>query len=101
VWIALEQANADGHGAEQMLPRLEALVQFAQSLDGRLSADGMGGIAGTLALYRRLQSVLDTLSDVELARAREEVRALERWLASLAHMLDDVARLKAALGAGL
>jgi hypothetical protein len=99
VWIAIAQANADGHGVEHMLAQLEALVQFTRALDGRLTADGMEGIAGMLALHRRLQRALEGVPEAEIARMQETVHALERALAAFAATLSELARLKAALGA--
>jgi hypothetical protein len=97
VWIAIAQANADGHGVEQMLAQLEALVQFTRTLDGRLSVDGMAGIAGILGLQGRLQGALGAVSESDIARAQDAVRALERSLTAFAAALDEIARLKSVL----
>jgi hypothetical protein len=99
VWIALEQGHADGRGVEQVLAHLQAVVHFTQTLDGRLAAEGTGGITGTLALYRRLQGLLDAVRDHDLATMQEQVATLASWLATVAQKLDEIARLKAALRA--
>jgi hypothetical protein len=99
VWIALAQGNADGTAVEQVLPRLEALVQFTDGLEHRLAADGLGGIAGTVILYRQLREALNDVSQVELARIRDDVDGLVATVADLGRTLEEIRRLKVALGA--
>ena len=95
MWIALDERNADG-AVEQVLPRLEALVQFADGLERRLSADGLGGIAGTLDLYRRLAAALKAIPETELARVRDETRLLTVSMLDVARQVEDLRRLSRA-----
>lgn len=97
MWFALEQGFAEPDGVEQMLPTLEAISQFADELRRRLAGDGVDGIEGAFALYRRLG---DTLGDIPLARLEEmhgEIARLERWLGDILGCLEDLKRLKRAL----
>jgi hypothetical protein len=94
VWLAFANGHGEGDDVEHVLPDLEALGQFAEELRRRLAVDGLDGIDGTLALHRQLKSTLDSIDGPELDRIREDVRALERWFAETARILEGIARLK-------
>jgi len=98
VWLAFANGRGEGDDVEHVLPDLEALGQFAEELRKRLAVDGLDGIDGTLALHRRLKSALDAIHGSELERVREDIRALERWLAETASILEGIARLKRLVG---
>jgi hypothetical protein len=97
VWIALRNGRHDDD-LVHVLPELEAIAQFASDLNDRLAHGGVGGLDGTLELYRRLRGALERIApgDVECARAR--IAALERSLGDVERCLDDLARLKRATG---
>lgn len=97
VWFSLAGAASDGARLEQILPRLEALAQFAGELDARLRAAGVDGVDGALDLDRRLRAVLDTFSRDEIGRVAEAAVVLRRGLDAVLEGLDRVARLKAQL----
>jgi hypothetical protein len=97
MWFALDQGFAPRDGVEQMLLTLEAISQFAGELRRRLAGDGVDGIEGAFALYRRLG---DTLGDIPLARLEEmhgEIARVERSLGDILGRLEDLRRVKRAL----
>lgn len=97
MWFALDQGFARHDGVEQMLLALEAISQFADELRRRLAGDGVDGIEGAFALYRRLG---DTLGDIPLARLAEmhgEITRVERRLGDILGCLEDLKRVKRAL----
>ena len=97
MWFALDGEKSDGR--EQILPRLQALLEFADSLEQRLAVDGVEGIAGALALYRRLRTALDEVPDGDITRMQAEVEGVQRWLEDVARGLDEIRRLKDAIRA--
>jgi hypothetical protein len=96
VWIALDNGRADG--VEQVLATLAAIGQFAAEIESRLAGDGVQGIPGTVALYRRLRATLDDIPSARLEAMRAEIEALERWLGEAARCLAALARLKQLVG---
>jgi hypothetical protein len=100
VWLSLDtdQAAHDLSGAEQVLPQLEALLQFGRDLEQRLATVGVEGAAGILGLYRRLRAVLDGVPEGEIERRIAEAQALERGFAALAAQLREIQRLKGLVG---
>jgi hypothetical protein len=97
MWFALDGEKSEGR--EEILPRLNALLEFTDGLEQRLSVDGIDGIAGALALYRRLKALLDALSDGDIARRKADVESVQHWLEDIAHGLEEVRRLKGAIRA--
>ena len=99
MWLTLANGGYDGAAVEQTLPELEALTQFTEELRRRLAGDGIEGLEGTVTLYGRLKVMLDGVPAPELERMRAEVAGLERWFGEVARGLEDLKRLKRALGA--
>ena len=97
MWIALRNGRHDDD-LVHVLPELEAIAQFASDLNDRLARVGVGGLDGTLELYRRLRATLDRIAPGDITCVRGHVAALERWLEDVARCLDDLARLKRATG---
>jgi hypothetical protein len=95
MWYALD-GSEKSDGQEQVLPKLQALLEFTESLEQRLAVDGVDGIAGALGLYRRLKSTLDDVPDAEIARVKSEIDSVQRWLQDIARGLEELKRLKAA-----
>jgi hypothetical protein len=95
MWYALDGEKSDGR--EQVLPRLRAFLEFTESLERRLSVEGVDGIAGALGLYRRLKSTLDAVPDGDIARMKAEVESVQRWLEDIARGLEELKRLKDAI----
>ncbi len=94
MWLVLANGHGDAEHVEHVLPDLEALGRFAEELRGRLAADGLDGIEGTLALYRRLKGTLDSIEAADIERIRADIHVLERWAGEAARFLADIARLK-------
>ena len=97
MWYALDGEKSDGR--EQILPQLQSLLEFTESLEHRLSVEGVDGIAGALGLYRRLKSTLDAVTDREIARMKEDVDGVQAWLEDIARGLEELKRLKDAIRA--
>ena len=97
MWYALDGENSDGR--EQILPRLQALLEFTESLEQRLPVEGIDGIAGALGLYRRLKSTLDEVPERDIARMKADVDGVQRWLEDVARGLEELKRLKDAIRA--
>jgi len=97
MWYALDGEKSDGR--EQILPQLQSLLEFTESLEQRLSVEGVDGIAGALGLYRRLKSTLDAVTDREIARMKEDVDGVQAWLEDIARGLEELKRLKDAIRA--
>ena len=96
MWYALD-GEKSSDGREQVLPQLQALLEFTENLERRLSVDGVDGIAGALGLYRRLKSTLDAVPDGDIARKKAEVESVLRWLEDVARGLEELKRLKDAI----
>ena len=99
MWLTLTRDENGADGVEQVLPGLEAIAQFTEELRGRLTQDGVDGLDGALGLYRRLKRTLDGIPAARLDEMRAEIAALEEWLRRVTRWLDEIARLKQALGA--
>jgi hypothetical protein len=99
MWLMFNWNENDAHGVEQALPSLEAIARFTEELRGRLTPDGVDGLDGALGLYRCLKRTLDGIPAARLDEMRAEVAALEEWLRRVARWLDEIDRLKQALGA--
>jgi hypothetical protein len=95
MWFGLDGEKSDGR--EEILPKLKAVLEFADGLAQRLSVDGIEGIAGALGLYRRLKELLDALPEADIARRKAEVEAVQRWLEDIARGLEELQRLKSAM----
>jgi len=93
VWFALTDRE-DADALEQVLPKLEAVLQLTKEIEGRLVVVGAGGIADVLALYQRLRTALEALPDDEIARMLRTIETLERTLAEMATHLGEIRRLK-------
>lgn len=98
MWLELEKALRDGTGLEQVLPQLQALSAFADDLDARIDADGVGGVRGALELHRRLADLLRGVSDADLARILAAIDHVAAALAVVQRDVERIRRLKAALG---
>ena len=98
MWILLAWNHRWRQGMEQVLPGLEAIAQFAEELRGRIAVDGVVGLDGTLAVYRRLRTTLDGISDARLDEMRDRVVTLEDCLRDVKRSVDDLVRLKRLLG---
>src|SRR3989454_8206005 len=94
MWFLLDRGLAEGDGAEEVLPALEAIAQFAEELRHRLAGDGVDGIDGAFALYRRLRSTLDGIPQARVEEMRAEIARLERWLGDALRFLEDLRRLQ-------
>lgn len=98
MWLAVAQAGTGADGVEQLLPQLETIMRLTAELDARVSIDGVRGIEGVLALHARLEGALAAVATEDLDRMHGEIERLRRGLTELAHGLQEIARLKAALG---
>ena len=83
---------------DEIMQRLAALDQLRADMDGRLSSAGLGGAGSAIDLARRLKLALDEVSVDELTGAQEGIGRLHRMLAELSTSLDEIVRLKTALG---
>ena len=97
MWLAFHNGHNDDD-LVHVLPELEAIAQFTAELHGRLASVGVDGLAGTVALYRRLRATLDGIPPADLDRVRADVVALEHWLHDVGRFLGELARLKQATG---
>ena len=97
MWFSLDDGPGDGEAVASVLPRLEAVLRFAQDLQAQLSAVGLDGIAGAIELSRRLRALLDPIPAAELTRMIAEVDSLSRAIAQIGRTLDEIRRLKAML----
>ena len=97
MWLALGNGRPDGD-LTQLLPPLAALAHFTTELRRRLAATGLEGLEGMLELYGRLRATLDRVPRAELERIRGDVVGLEAWLHEVARLLEDLQRVKRALG---
>jgi len=94
MWFLLDRELAEGDGAEQALPTLEAIAQFTEELRCLLGGGGVDGIDGAFALYEHLRTTLDHISRARLEEMRAEIARLQRWLADALRCLEDLQRLK-------
>ena len=83
---------------DEIMQRLVALDRLRADMDGRLLSAGVGGAGSALDLARRLKSALDEVSAEELAGAKDGIGRLHRMLAELSASLDEILRIKTALG---
>jgi hypothetical protein len=97
-WLALAQAPEGGDGVDEIMQRLAALDRLRADMDGRLSSAGLGGAGSAIDLARRLKLALDEVSADELLGAQEGIGRLHRMLAELSTSLDEILRIKTALG---
>jgi hypothetical protein len=97
-WLALAQAPEGGDGVDEIMQRLAALDRLRADMDGRLLSVGLGGAGSAIDLARRLKSALDEVSVEELTGAQDGIGKLHRMLAELSTSLDDILRIKTALG---
>ena len=97
-WLALAQAPEGGGGVDEIIQRLAALDRLRADMDGRLSTAGLGGAGSAIDLARRLKLALDEVSVDELKGAQEGIGKLHRMLAELSASLDEMLRIKTALG---
>jgi hypothetical protein len=93
----MDPGRDDGHAVEQILPRLETIVRFADELRGRLGDGGSDGIDGVLGLYRRLRAVLEAVPAAEFDRILAEIDGLMRRLATVRDDLEHLRQLRARL----
>ena len=94
MWFLLDRELAEGDGAEQALPTLEAIAQLTEELRRRLAGDGVVGIDGAFALYERLRTTLDDIPRARLEEMRAEIARLKRWLGDVLGCLEDLRRIK-------
>ena len=94
MWFLLDRGLAEGDGAEEVLPALEAIAQFTDELRHRLAGDGVDGIDGAFALYERLRTTLDDIPRARLEEMRAEIARLKRWLGDVLGCLEDLRRIK-------
>ena len=94
MWFLLDRELAEGDGAEQALPTLEAIAQLTEELRRRLAGDGVDGIDGAFALYERLRTTLDDIPRARLEEMRAEIARLKRWLGDVLGCLEDLRRIK-------
>lgn len=83
---------------DEIMQRLAALDQLRADMDGRLLTAGMGGAGSAIDLAARLKQALDQVSIDELTGAQEGIGKLHRMLAELSTSLDEILRIKTALG---
>ena len=83
---------------DEIMQRLAALDRLRADMDGRLLSAGLGGTGSAIDLARRLKLALDEVSVDELAGAQEWIGRLHRMLAELSTSLDEIVRIKTALG---
>lgn len=74
---------------------ISSLLEWKAELDRRLGGVGVDGLRGALDLQRRLDALLDGLSDDDLARMEAQVVRLRAWLEEAAAQLEALRRLKA------
>ena len=98
MWLLLARDGTGAHGVEQVLSGLQAIAQFTAELRGRFGPDGVDGFDGALGLYRRLRCTLDGIPAARIEEMRADIAAMEEWLRGAARALDELARLKQALG---
>jgi len=94
MWFLLDRGLAEGDGAEEVLPALEAIAQFTDELRHRLAGDGVDGIDGAFALHEHLRTTLDDISRARLEEMRAGIARLQRWLADALRSLEDLRHLK-------
>ena len=97
VWLALEQESTSTDGLGLVVPRLEAVLQFADELRARLAGAGVDGIAGALGLDRQLRAVFAGIGSADIERLIAEAAALGRAFEEMAQALESLRRLKALL----
>jgi hypothetical protein len=97
VWLALEQESTSTDGLGLVVPRLEAVLQFADELHARLAGAGVDGIAGALRLDRQLRAVFDGIGSAEIEGLIAEAAALGRAFEDMAQTLESLRRLKTLL----
>ena len=94
MWFLLDRELAEGDGAEQALPTLEAIAQLTEELRRRLAGDGVDGIDGAFALYERLRTTLDDIPRARVEEMCAEIACLARWLGDALGRLEDLRRVK-------
>jgi hypothetical protein len=99
VWLELQDGAPEGTCVEQILPRLQAIMQFVDEVRGRISPDGIDGIDAVLGRYRQLKDTLGAIADAEIDRVAAQVAALQRALADVERDVETIRQLKRALGA--
>ena len=97
MWLAFHNGRNDDD-LVHVLPELAAIAQFTAELHGRLATVGVDGLAGTVALYRRLRATLDGIPAGDIEHVRAHVVALECWLRDAARCFAELARLKQSTG---
>lgn len=97
MWLALEQESTETDGLGLVVPRLDAVLRFADELHARLAGAGVDGIAGALGLDRRLRAVFDGIGSADIERLIADAAALGRAFEEMAHALESLRRLKALL----
>jgi hypothetical protein len=99
MWLIFARdGKGTSDGVEQALFGLHAIAQFTAELRARLGPDGVEGFDGALGVYRRLKGTLDAIPASRIEEMRADIAAMEEWLRRAARALDDLARLKQALG---
>ena len=83
---------------DEIIQRLAALDRLRADMDGRLLSGGLGGAGSALELAGRLKTALDEVSVEELLGAQDGIGRLHRMLAELSTSLDEILRIKTALG---
>ena len=94
MWFLLDRGLAEGDGAEEVLPALEAIAQFTDELRHRLAGDGVDGIDGAFALYEHLRTTLDDIPRARVEEVCAEIARLARWLGDALGRLEDLRRVK-------
>jgi hypothetical protein len=97
MWFTLDRGPSNSDGVEQLLPRLQAIVEFIDGLQRQLAAEGVDGIGGALQLYRSLRAILDPIARPEVERMHAELIVLERRLSELADALVSLKGAKTSL----
>jgi uncharacterized protein YPO0396 len=88
-------ANALGDGVADAPAEIAALLQWKTELDRRLGDLGVDGLRGALDLQRRLDALLEGMSDDDLAHLQAQVGRLRAWLEEASAQLETLRRLKA------
>jgi hypothetical protein len=97
MWFVLDHGLAERDGAEQMLFMLAAISQFNEELRVRLAGDGVDGVDGAFALYRRLDDALGHVPRTRVDEMRAELARVVCWLGDALGRLEDLRWLKRAL----
>lgn len=92
MWVTLD-TRVDGAG-EELLPRLQAIVQQVAALQRTLLGEGIDGISGALKIARLGEEALGRLSAEDIAWMRAELHRRTERLRRLAEAVDEVRELK-------